>query len=56
VAAFITDRALVTVRKNEGFAVDAVVQVWDDSRDLGRIRHDRIENRRGHDRAISGSP
>jgi magnesium transporter len=36
VAAFITDRALVTVRKNEGFDVDAVVQRWDDSRDLAK--------------------
>jgi len=34
VAAFITDRALVTVRKDDRFDIDAVVKRWDDSPDL----------------------
>jgi magnesium transporter len=34
VAAFITERALVTVRKSEGFDIEAVQQRWDDSPDL----------------------
>ena len=34
VAAFVTDRALVTVRKDERFDIDAVVKRWDDSPDL----------------------
>jgi len=33
-AAFITTRALITVRKNGGFDVDGLVQRWDDSPDL----------------------
>ena len=34
VAAFVTDRALVTVRKDERFDIDTVVKRWDDSPDL----------------------
>ena len=34
VAAFITDRALVTVRKDEAFDIDEVVRRWDASPDL----------------------
>jgi magnesium transporter len=33
-AAFITPRALITVRKDRGFDVDALVERWDDSPDL----------------------
>jgi magnesium transporter len=36
VAAFLTPRALVTVRKDEGFAMDPVVQRWDSSADLAK--------------------
>lgn len=36
VAAFVTRQALVTVRKDERFDVDAVVRRWDDSADLAR--------------------
>lgn len=36
VAAFITARALVTVRKNEGFAIDEVTTRWDHSPDLAK--------------------
>jgi magnesium transporter len=36
VAAFITPRALVTVRKDERFDIDAVVKRWDDSADLAK--------------------
>jgi magnesium transporter len=36
VAAFITDRALVTVRKDELFEIDEVVARWDDSADLAK--------------------
>jgi magnesium transporter len=32
--AFVTDRALVTVRRSTGFDIDAVVRRWDDSPDL----------------------
>ena len=32
--AFVTDRALVTVRRSKGFDIDAVVRRWDDSPDL----------------------
>jgi magnesium transporter len=35
-AAFITPSALVTVRKDESFDLDGVVQTWDDSADLVR--------------------
>ena len=34
VDAFVTDRALVTVRRSPGFDIDAVVRRWDDSPDL----------------------
>lgn len=34
VAVFITRRALITVRKDEGVDIDAVVQHWDDSSEL----------------------
>jgi magnesium transporter len=34
IAVFIRDRALVTVRKDESFAIDEVVSRWDDSPDL----------------------
>ena len=34
VAAFITPQALITVRKDEGIDVDAVVERWDDIPDL----------------------
>jgi magnesium transporter len=34
-AAFITPRSLITVRKDDGFDVDAVVARWDDNPDLG---------------------
>ena len=34
VDAFVTDRALVTVRRSKGFDIDAVVRRWDDSPDL----------------------
>jgi magnesium transporter len=36
VAAFITDRALVTVRRDETFDIDEVVRRWDDNPDLSR--------------------
>jgi magnesium transporter len=36
VAAFVTHNALVTVRKSEGFAIDEVVDRWDQSPDLAR--------------------
>jgi magnesium transporter len=36
VAAFITSHALVTVRKDERFDIDAVVSRWDDSPDLAK--------------------
>jgi magnesium transporter len=36
VAAFITEHALVTVRKSEDFDVDAVVRRWDDESDLAK--------------------
>ncbi|MCI2417331.1 magnesium transporter CorA family protein [Saccharopolyspora sp. K220] len=35
-SAFITDRALVTVRKNERFDIDAVVQRWDSASALAK--------------------
>ena len=35
-AAFVTDRALVTVRKDEHFDIEAVVQRWDASADLAK--------------------
>src|SRR5919106_698851 len=34
-AAFITPRALITVRKDAGFDIDGVVERWDGSADLG---------------------
>ncbi|MDX6429624.1 MAG: magnesium transporter [Streptosporangiaceae bacterium] len=36
VSAFITERALVTVRQNQGFDIDALVRLWDDQADLAR--------------------
>jgi magnesium transporter len=36
VAAFITEHALVTVRKSETFDIEAVVKRWDESRDLAK--------------------
>ena len=36
VAAFLTARALVTVRKDDAFDIDAVVQRWDSSADLAK--------------------
>jgi magnesium transporter len=33
-AAFITPSALITIRKNDGFSVDGLVQRWDDNQDL----------------------
>ena len=33
-AAFVTPRALITVRKDDGFDVDGLVEHWDDSPDL----------------------
>jgi len=36
VAAFVTGNALVTVRKDERFDIDAVVKRWDDSPDLAK--------------------
>src|SRR6266516_4969458 len=36
VAAFVTSNALVTVRKNERFDIDEVVQRWDQSADLAK--------------------
>ena len=36
VAAFITAQALVTVRKDDGFDIDAVVKRWDESPDLAK--------------------
>ena len=36
VDAFVTDRALVTVRRSRGFDIDAVVRRWDDSPDLAK--------------------
>jgi magnesium transporter len=36
VAAFVTVRALVTVRKTEGFRIDEVVRRWDNSGDLAK--------------------
>jgi magnesium transporter len=35
-AAFITDRALVTVRKSEDFDIDAVVERWDSAAELAK--------------------
>lgn len=37
VAAFITRQALVTVRKDESFAIDEVVRRWDSSADLAKF-------------------
>ncbi len=36
VAAFVTSNALVTVRKTEGFPIDRVVALWDQSPDLAK--------------------
>ncbi|MDQ1715504.1 MAG: magnesium transporter, partial [Frankiaceae bacterium] len=36
VAAFITSQALVTVRKDDGYDIDAVVKRWDESPDLAK--------------------
>jgi magnesium transporter len=36
VGAFITENALVTVRRKESFDIDAVVQRWDESANLGK--------------------
>src|SRR6202046_678889 len=36
VAAFITDKALITVRKDDGLDIGAIVQRWDDSPDLAK--------------------
>ncbi|MTD56230.1 magnesium transporter CorA family protein [Amycolatopsis pithecellobii] len=36
VAAFLTEGALVTVRKDEGFAIDEVVARWDGAQDLAK--------------------
>ena len=36
VAAFITEHALVTVRKNEDFDINAVVKRWDEANDLAK--------------------
>lgn len=36
VAAFITEHALVTVRKNEAFDINAVVKRWDEANDLAK--------------------
>ncbi|MDQ1725309.1 MAG: magnesium transporter [Frankiaceae bacterium] len=36
VAAFITSQALVTVRKDEGYDIEAVVKRWDESPDLAK--------------------
>lgn len=36
VAAFITPRALVTVRKDDAFDIDAVVELWDSTADLAK--------------------
>src|SRR5690349_19485555 len=36
VAAFLTARALVTVRENEAFDIEAVVQRWDSRADLAK--------------------
>ena len=37
-AAFVTPRALITVRKDDGLDIGAVVERWDASPDLARIR------------------
>ena len=34
--AFVTDRALVTIRKDDGFRMEAVTRRWDDNRDLAK--------------------
>ena len=36
VAAFVTSRALVTVRKDEGFDIDSTLRRWDESSDLAK--------------------
>jgi magnesium transporter len=36
VAVFLTSKALVTVRKDEGVAIDPVIARWDDSKDLAK--------------------
>jgi hypothetical protein len=36
VAVFVTSKALVTVRKDEGVAIDPVLARWDDSKDLAK--------------------
>jgi magnesium transporter len=37
VSAFITERALITVRNDDGFDIDEVVKRWDDESDLARF-------------------
>jgi magnesium transporter len=37
VSAFLTPRALITVRKDESFDIDAVVQRWDEGADLAKF-------------------
>jgi magnesium transporter len=37
IAVFITPHALITVRKDPGFAIDPVVERWDNSEDLARF-------------------
>jgi magnesium transporter len=36
IAIFVTDRALITVRSDESFEIDQVLNRWDDSKDLAR--------------------
>lgn len=36
IAAFVTSRALVTVRKDEGFDIDSTMRRWDESSDLAK--------------------
>ena len=37
IAAFITSKALITVRQNDGLDIDAVVERWDESPDLAKF-------------------
>ena len=37
IAAFITNKALITVRQDDGLDIDAVVERWDESPDLAKF-------------------
>jgi hypothetical protein len=58
-AAFVTERALITVRKDDGLDIGAVVGYWDASSDLAKLggdhrRADVRDRPVRHERALSG--